>query len=174
MCRKLFGIQKIASSPTPPKCSHRSFQSFRRLHRNGSSVISSYPIGNCPTVTSHWRPDAIAAPVLFHSATVYNMQENIFVYGTVRPPTFRARGAPQALHQAAEDSLIAWLEEQPWAMQKEMGSTRSPIHGIQSTEEEEVECEEWPPPRLSSERRIAYAFRGRVSRRHRRATRLHR
>ena len=54
----------------------------------------------------HWRLDAIIAVVHCHPATIYNMQENIFVYDTVRRPTFRARDASRALHKAIEDSLI--------------------------------------------------------------------
>ena len=120
-------IESLASKkskvpPAPPKCS----VTIGILNPPVAYTAMSPPL---PTVIRfkivrllllHWRLDVIAAVVHCHSATIYNMQENIFVYGTVRRPTFRARGAPRALHKAIEDSLIVWLEEQSWAVQKEM------------------------------------------------------
>ncbi len=48
------------------------------------------------------------------------MQENLFMYGSSFRPQFRPKGAPRKVSPAAEDSLITYLEQQPWAMQKEM------------------------------------------------------
>ena len=68
----------------------------------------------------HWRPDAIAEAVNCSQSTVYCMQQNLFVYGSVRRPRLRTPGPLRAISKAAKDSLIEWLKEEPWAMQKEM------------------------------------------------------
>ncbi len=68
----------------------------------------------------HWRPLAIAEEVHCHFDTVYNIQENLFIYHSPCRPQFRPKGAPRKVFPAAEDSLITYLEQQPWAMQKEM------------------------------------------------------
>lgn len=68
----------------------------------------------------HWRPDAIADNVNCSTRTVYNIQENLFMYGSPFRPQFRPKGGPRKLHKAAEESLIKYLEDQPWAMQTEM------------------------------------------------------
>ena len=68
----------------------------------------------------HWTPPAIAEEVHCHRNTVYTMQENLFMYGSPFRPQFRPKGAPRKVFPAAEDSLITYLEQQPWAMQKEM------------------------------------------------------
>ena len=68
----------------------------------------------------HWRPDVIAEEVHCHFTTVYRFQENLFMYGSSFKPQFRLKGAPRKVFPAAEDSLITYLEQQPWAMQKEM------------------------------------------------------
>ena len=63
-----------------------------------------------------WRPDAIAEEVHCHVATVYTMQENLFIYGSAYRPQFRPKGAPRKISKAAEDSLIHYLSEQPWVL----------------------------------------------------------
>ncbi len=68
----------------------------------------------------HWIPFAIAEEVHCHRNTVYTMQENLFMYGSPFRPQFRPKGAPRKVFPAAEDSLITYLEQQPWAMRKEM------------------------------------------------------
>ena len=68
----------------------------------------------------HWRPDNIAEEVHCHIATVYRIQENLFVYGSAYRPQFRPKGAPRVIHDAAAESLAGYIERQPWAMQKEM------------------------------------------------------
>ena len=42
------------------------------------------------------------------------------MYGSAYRPQFRPKGCPRKLHSTAEDSLIKYIEDQPWAMQKEM------------------------------------------------------
>ncbi len=42
------------------------------------------------------------------------------MYGSPFRPQFRPKSAPRKVFPAAEDSLITYLEQQPWAMQKEM------------------------------------------------------
>ncbi len=68
----------------------------------------------------HWCPKAIAEEVNCHFDTVYRIQENFFTYGSPFRPHFRLKGASRKVFPAAEDSLITYLEQQPWAMQKEM------------------------------------------------------
>ncbi len=68
----------------------------------------------------HWCPKAIAEEVHCHFDTVYRFQANLFMYGSPFRPQFRPKGAPRKVFPAAEDSLITYLEQQPWAMQKEM------------------------------------------------------
>ncbi len=68
----------------------------------------------------HWCPKAIAEEVHCHFDTVYRIQENLFMYGSPFRPQFRPKGAPRKIVKFAENGLIAYLEEQSWAMQKEM------------------------------------------------------
>ncbi len=68
----------------------------------------------------HWAPWAIAEEVHCCPATVYNIQENLFMYNSPFRPQFRPKGAPRKVFKAAENGLIAYLEDQPWTMQKEM------------------------------------------------------
>ncbi len=68
----------------------------------------------------HWCPKDIAEEVHCHFDTVYRIQENLFMYGSPFRPQFRPKGAPRKVFKAAENGLIAYLEEQPWVMQKEM------------------------------------------------------
>ena len=67
-----------------------------------------------------WRPDLIAAEVHCHVATVYRIYESLFIYKTPFKPQIRPKGRPRKLCLAAEDSLIQYIEERPWAQQKEM------------------------------------------------------
>ena len=66
------------------------------------------------------RPAVIAQEVKCHIATVYRIQENVFVYGSPFRPSFRKQGKPRKITKAAGESLIEYLEEQPWTQQKEM------------------------------------------------------
>ncbi len=68
----------------------------------------------------HWRSDAIAEEVHCHFTTVYRIQENLFMYGSPFRSQFRFKGAPRKIFPIAEDSLITYLKQQSWAMQKEM------------------------------------------------------
>ncbi len=42
------------------------------------------------------------------------------MYSSPFKSQFRPKGAPRKVFKAAENGLIAYLEEQPWVMQKEM------------------------------------------------------
>jgi len=44
----------------------------------------------------------------------------MFIFGSPFRPQIRVKGGPRKVHLAAEESLSAYLAEQPWAMQKEM------------------------------------------------------
>ncbi len=68
----------------------------------------------------HWIPLVIAEEVHCHRNIVYTMQENLFMYDSSFRPQFRPKGAPRKVFPAAEDSLITYLKQQPWTMQKEM------------------------------------------------------
>ena len=68
----------------------------------------------------HWAPWAIAEEVHCCPATVYNIQENLFMYNSPFRPQFRSKEAPRKVFKAAENDLIVYLEEQSWTMQKEM------------------------------------------------------
>jgi len=68
----------------------------------------------------HWRPLAIVEEVHCHFDTVYNIQENLFIYDSPCKPQFRFKGAPRKIFPAAEDFLITYLKQQSWIMQKEM------------------------------------------------------
>ena len=67
-----------------------------------------------------WRPDAIANAVNCGISTVYLIQQNLFVYGTPFRPVFRPAGAPRKVSIAAENSMMEYLGEYPWAMQNEL------------------------------------------------------
>ena len=120
---KYWGVQKASESlaskkskvpPAPPKCSVTIgiLNPPIAYTAMGSPLPAVIRFKVVRLLLLHWRLDAIAAVVHCHSATIYTMQENMFVYDTVRRPTFRAREVPRALHKATEDSLIIWLEEQ--------------------------------------------------------------
>ena len=64
----------------------------------------------------HWKPDTIAAEVHCGTSTVYEIQANLFMYGSPYRPQFRPKGGPRKLYTAAEESLIKYLEDQPWAI----------------------------------------------------------
>jgi len=68
----------------------------------------------------HWCPKDIAEEVHCHFDTVYRIQKNLFMYDSLFRPQFRPKGAPRKIFKAAENGLIAYLEDQSWVMQKEM------------------------------------------------------
>ena len=68
----------------------------------------------------HWCPKAIAEEVHCHFDTVYRIQENLFIYDSPFRPQFRPKDAPRKVFPVAEDSLITYLKQQSWTMQKEM------------------------------------------------------
>ncbi len=68
----------------------------------------------------HWTPSAIAEEVHCCPATVYNVQENLFMYNSPFRSQFRLKGASRKIFKIAENDLVAYLEDQSWTMQKEM------------------------------------------------------
>ncbi len=68
----------------------------------------------------HWSPFAIAEEVHCHRNIVYTMQENLFMYDSLFRPQFRSKDVLRKIFPAAEDSLITYLKQQSWVMQKEM------------------------------------------------------
>ncbi len=118
------GIQK--STPPPPNCPKLklfrplcllTFLTFFQLCRDHFLQAFSKILR---LLLLHWAPWAIAEEVHCCPATVYNIQENLFMYKSPFRPQFRPKGAPRKVFKAAENGLIVYLEDQPWAMQKEM------------------------------------------------------
>lgn len=68
----------------------------------------------------HERPEDIANGLYCGVSTVYEISQNIFIWGSPCKPCFRPRGAPFRIHRAAEKDLVSYLEEQPWVQQAEM------------------------------------------------------
>jgi len=60
----------------------------------------------------HWQPLVIAEEVHCCSRTVYSILENIFMYSSPFKPQFRPKEAPRKVFKAAENGLIAYLEDQ--------------------------------------------------------------
>jgi len=71
-------------------------------------------------VLLHWTPSTIAEEVHCCSVTVYNVQENLFMYNSSFRSQFRSKGASRKIFKIAENDLIVYLEDQSWVMQKEM------------------------------------------------------
>ncbi len=68
----------------------------------------------------HWRFLAIVEEIHCHFDIVYNIQENLFIYHSSCRPQFRFKRIFRKIFPVAEDSLITYLEQQSWIMQKEM------------------------------------------------------
>ena len=68
----------------------------------------------------HWKPEIIAVEVHCSLRTVYSIQESLFIWDSLFQPSFRPQSRSRNVIKAVEKSLMKHLEEQPWAMQKEM------------------------------------------------------
>lgn len=68
----------------------------------------------------HWRPEDIAREVNCHKRTVQKIQENMLLYGSLFIPHRRKMGRPRRTTLGQEQSLIRFIEQQPWASQPEM------------------------------------------------------
>ena len=68
----------------------------------------------------HWRSDVIAEEVHCHFTTVYRFQKNLFMYNSSFRSQFRFKDASWKIFSITEDSLITYLKQQSWAMQKDM------------------------------------------------------
>lgn len=68
----------------------------------------------------HWRPDAIAKEVHCCVATVYNIQRNLFMFDDSHRPHYHAKDRPVAIHTAAQNSLMAFLQEEPCVQQTKL------------------------------------------------------
>ena len=68
----------------------------------------------------HWRSDVIAEEVHCHFTTVYRFQKNLFMYDSSFRSQFRFKDASWKIFSITEDSLITYLKQQSWAMQKDM------------------------------------------------------
>jgi len=63
-----------------------------------------------------WRPDAIALEVYCSTRVVYNIEENLFMYGSLFRPQFRTKGAPRKITEAAKNSMAEFLNERPYSL----------------------------------------------------------
>ncbi len=68
----------------------------------------------------HWTSSTIAEEIHYCSVTVYNVQENLFMYNSSFRSQFRLKDASWKIFKIAENDLIVYLEDQSWIMQKEM------------------------------------------------------
>ncbi len=68
----------------------------------------------------HWASWAIAEEIHCCSVTVYNIQENLFMYNSSFRSQFQLKEISCKMFKTAENDLIVYLEEQSWVMQKEM------------------------------------------------------
>ncbi len=68
----------------------------------------------------HWTSSTIAEEIHCCSVTVYNVQENLFMYNSSFRSQFRLKDASWKIFKIAENDLIVYLEDQSWIMQKEM------------------------------------------------------
>jgi hypothetical protein len=60
----------------------------------------------------HWQLVVIVEEVHCCSRTVYSILENLFMYSSSFKPQFRPKEVPRKMFKAAENGLIAYLEEQ--------------------------------------------------------------
>ncbi len=62
----------------------------------------------------HWTSSTIAEEIHCCSATVYNVQENLFMYNSSFRSQFRLKDASWKIFKIAENDLIVYLEDQSW------------------------------------------------------------
>ncbi len=68
----------------------------------------------------HWWSDVIAEEVHCYFTTVYRFQKNLFMYDSSFRSQFRLKDVSWKIFSITKDSLITYLKQQSWAMQKEM------------------------------------------------------
>ncbi len=68
----------------------------------------------------HWTSSTIIEEIHYCSVTVYNVQENLFMYNSSFRSQFWLKDASQKIFKITENDLIIYLEDQSWVMQKEM------------------------------------------------------
>jgi len=61
----------------------------------------------------HWRPQFIVDEIHCELRTIYEIQENMFIYGSTFKSRRRVVSDPRKVHRVVEKFLIAYLEEQP-------------------------------------------------------------
>ena len=86
----------------------------------GAAIPSTIRSRITRLILLHIQPKVIAQECNCAVSTVYQIQENIFMYHSPFRPSFRKQGKPRSITKAAGESLIEYIEEQPWAQQKEM------------------------------------------------------
>jgi len=67
-----------------------------------------------------WRPHAIAEECNVGERTVYNIEENLFRYGSIVKPRYRMLGRPSKCIEAGKNALLEWLLRKGWRHQDEM------------------------------------------------------
>ncbi|KAL8799946.1 MAG: hypothetical protein Q9182_005516 [Xanthomendoza sp. 2 TL-2023] len=68
-----------------------------------------------------WTPDAIAAELNVGRSTVYELEGNIYRYGSSKRPPRAAKGRSSKLTVAARKALFSFIAANPTASQQEMG-----------------------------------------------------
>ena len=68
----------------------------------------------------HWGKKAIVDELHCGVRIVQKIQENMIIYGSSFKSQTRKRGGSRKVHLVVEESLAAYIEEQSWAMHKEM------------------------------------------------------
>jgi hypothetical protein len=67
-----------------------------------------------------WRPEAIAREINCSKTTIFNMQRNLWLYGSTRRPFRRVMGCPRKITHADEKRLVDFLVRNPTANQEEI------------------------------------------------------
>ena len=62
----------------------------------------------------HWTSSTIVEEIHCCSTTVYNVQENLFMYNSSFRSQFRLKDASRKIFKIAENDLIVYLEDQSW------------------------------------------------------------
>ncbi len=68
----------------------------------------------------HWCFKAIVKEIHCHFDIIYRFQTNLFMYVSLFRSQFQFKDVSWKIFSIAEDSLITYLKQQSWAMQKEM------------------------------------------------------
>ena len=80
-----------------------------------------------------WHPREIAEECRCSLQTIYNIRNNLWMYGTAIPPRDRVLGRPLRITKGAIAALLLWLLQYPIAMLSEMALFLSEEFGIRTS-----------------------------------------